>query len=72
MATQRMGQPVREFRFLGEDEVGELLQVLLVGADEAGDRWMVEHWEQFDENEIEHIFEEIFAIFRRMLEPAAG
>ncbi len=65
----RRGQEVGAVR---SDLPAELLQVLLVGADEAGDRWMVEHWEQFNENEIEHIFEEIFAIFRRMLEPPAG
>ena len=50
----------------------ELLQALLVGADEAGDRWMVENWHRFAEDEIEHLFEEIFAIFRRMLEPPPG
>jgi len=65
----RRGQDVATVR---SDLPAELLQVLLVGADEAGDRWMVERWEQFDENEIERIFEEVFAIFRRMLEPPPG
>ena len=65
----RRGQEVGAVR---SDLPAELLQVLLVGADEAGDRWMVERWEQFDENEIERIFEEVFAIFRRMLEPRPG
>ena len=45
-----------------------VLQALLVGADEAGDRWFVNYWEQLDESEIERLFEEVFAIFRRMLE----
>ncbi|MEJ2581147.1 MAG: TetR/AcrR family transcriptional regulator [Acidobacteriota bacterium] len=46
-----------------------LLEALLVGADEAGDRWVVEHWERFGEVEVERIFDEVFGIFRRMLEP---
>ena len=62
----RRGQEVGAVR---SDLPAELLQVMLVGADEAGDRWMVERWEQFEEDEIERIFEEVFAIFRRMLEP---
>ncbi len=65
----RRGQQVGAVR---SDLPAELLQVLLVGADEAGDRWMVERWEQFDELENERIFEEVFAIFRRMLEPPPG
>jgi len=47
----------------------ELLQALLVGADEAGDRWFVANWDRLNEKEIERLFEEVFAIFRRMLEP---
>ena len=47
----------------------ELLQALLVGADEAGDRWFVENWDGVAEKETERLFEEVFAIFRRMLEP---
>ncbi len=50
----------------------ELLQAMLVGADEAGDRWMVENWERIEEDEVERILEEVFAIFRRMLEPPTG
>lgn len=47
----------------------ELLQALLVGADEAGDRWFVENWDRLGNEEVERLFEEVFAIFRRMLEP---
>lgn len=47
----------------------ELLQLLLVGADEAGDRWFVENWNNHTEEEIERLFTEVFAIFRRMMEP---
>ena len=60
------GQEVGAVR---SDLPAELLQVLLVGADEAGDRWMVENWERFEESEVERLLEEVFAIFRRMLEP---
>lgn len=51
------------------DLPAELLQVLLIGADEAGDRWFVQNWDHLDEDELERLFEEVFAIFRRMLEP---
>jgi AcrR family transcriptional regulator len=63
------GQQVGAVR---SDLPAELLQVLLVGADEAGDRWMVENWERFGEDEVEQLLEELFAIFRRMLEPPPG
>lgn len=46
-----------------------LLQVLLVGADEACDRWFVDNWDRLGDDEVERLFEEVFAIFRRMLEP---
>ena len=62
----RRGQELGTVR---EDLPVELLQVLLVGADEAGDRWFVENWDRLGEDEIERLFEEVFAIFRRMLEP---
>ncbi len=60
------GQEVGAVR---SDLPAELLQVMLVGADEAGDRWMVENWARLEESEVERLLEEIFAIFRRMLEP---
>ena len=43
-----------------------------VGADEAGDQWFVANWHRLDESEIERLFDEVFAIFRRMLEPPPG
>ena len=61
----RRGQTIGTVR---ADLPAELLQALLVGADEAVDRWFVNNWEQLDEREIERLFEEVFAIFRRMLE----
>lgn len=62
----RRGQALNAVR---SDLPAELLQALLVGADEAGDRWFVSNWERLDETEIERLFEEVFSIFRRMLEP---
>jgi len=53
-----------------DDLPAELLLALLVGADEAGDRWFVDRWERLGEAEIERLFGEVFAILRRMLEPS--
>lgn len=63
---------IRKGRRLGtvrDDLPVELLQFLLVGADEAGDRWFVENWDHHTEEEIKRLFTEVFAIFRRMMEP---
>jgi AcrR family transcriptional regulator len=62
----RRGQKIGSVRV---DLPAELLQALLVGADEAGDRWFVENWAGLGEEEVERLFGEVFAIFRRMLEP---
>lgn len=61
----RRGQEMGTVR---ADMPAELLQALLVGADEAADRWLFSHWETTDEAEMERICSEMFAIFRRMLE----
>ena len=47
-----------------------LLQAILIGADEAADQWFVGNWDDLEDDEIERLFTEVFAIFRRMLEPA--
>ena len=59
----------RRFGTVRDDLPVELLQFLLVGADEAGDRWFVENWDHHTEEEIKRLFTEVFAIFRRMMEP---
>ena len=61
----RRGQDIGTVR---GDLPAELLQALLVGADEAADRWLFSHWETTDPAEMERICSEMFAIFRRMLE----
>ena len=71
-ARQWQAELIRRGQQLGtvrDDLPVELLQALLVGADEAGDRWFVENWEHLGESEVESLFQEVFAIFRRMLEP---
>ena len=65
-ALIRRGQELGAVR---EDLPVELLLALLVGADEAADRWFVENWEEQTERDTERLFQEVFAIFRRMLEP---
>jgi AcrR family transcriptional regulator len=70
-ARQWQAELIRRGQTLGtvrDDLPVELLQALLVGADEAGDRWFVNNWERLEEPEVERLFEEVFAIFRRMLE----
>lgn len=70
-ARQWQAELIRRGQALGtvrNDLPVELLQALLVGADEAGDRWFVENWEELVEPEVERLFQEVFAIFRRMLE----
>ena len=71
-ARQWQAELIRRGQTLGavrDDLPVGLLQALLVGADEAGDRWFVSNWENLEEKEIERLFQEVFAIFRRMLEP---
>jgi AcrR family transcriptional regulator len=71
-ARQWQAELIRRGQALGtvrDDLPVELLQALLVGADEAGDRWFVDKWDDLEENEIERLFQEVFAIFRRMIEP---
>jgi AcrR family transcriptional regulator len=72
VARQWQAELIRRGQACGvvrSDLPAELLQALLVGADEAGDRWFVEHWDGFEDSEIERMFDEVFAVFRRMLEP---
>jgi len=70
-ARQWQAELIRRGQALGtvrDDLPVELLQALLVGADEAADRWFVNNWDGLGEKEIERLFQEVFAIFRRMLE----
>ena len=71
-ARQWQAELIRRGQALGtvrDDLPVELLQALLVGADEAGDRWFVDKWDDLEKKEIERLFQEVFAIFRRMIEP---
>jgi AcrR family transcriptional regulator len=62
----RRGQ---ELGVVRDDLPVALLQTLLVGADEAADRWFVEHWNRLPEKDTERLFQEVLAILRRMMEP---
>ena len=59
----------QELGTVRDDLPVDLMLALLTGADEAADRWFVDHWDHESEDEIERLFEEVFAIFQRMMEP---
>lgn len=65
----RRGQEIGAVR---TDLPADLLLVMLNGADEDGDRWIVDNWRRFDENEIERLSEAVIETLRRILEPRAG
>ena len=70
-ARQWQAELIRRGQALGtvrRDLPVELLQALLVGADEAGDRWFANNWDGLAEKEIERLLQEVFAILRRILE----
>jgi hypothetical protein len=46
----------------------ELLVEIVVGADQGGDRWMVEHWDQFSAEEISRIVDGRVDLLRDMLD----
>lgn len=62
----RQGQKVGAVR---SDLPAPLLQVLLAGADEVGDQWVIDNWHRFETTEIERISEAVVAILRGILEP---
>jgi AcrR family transcriptional regulator len=71
-ARELQGALIRRGQELGtvrDDLPVDLMLALLTGADEAADRWFVDHWEHESEDENERLFEEVFAIFKRMMEP---
>ena len=71
-AREFQGALIRRGQELGtvrDDLPVDLMLALLTGADEAADRWFVNHWDHKSDDEIERLSEEVFAIFRRMVEP---
>jgi AcrR family transcriptional regulator len=65
----RRGQAVGAVR---SDLPEDLLVALAMGASEAADRWMVEHWEELDPREAEPVTLRLFEAIRRLLEPPPG
>jgi len=46
-----------------------LLLAMVLGMDEAGDRWVLEHFEELGEAEVERIWKLVFGMWRKMLAP---
>jgi AcrR family transcriptional regulator len=46
----------------------DLLVEIVMGADQGGDRWMIEHWEQFSEEDIRKIVDARVDLLRDMLD----
>jgi AcrR family transcriptional regulator len=65
----RRGQTVGAVR---TDLPEDLLVALAIGASEAADRWMVEHWEAVDPRDAKPVALRLFDAIRRLLEPHPG
>ncbi len=59
----------QELELVRDDLPTGLLLAMLAGAGEACDRWMSEHWEQMPPEQALAASTELFAIFRKMVEP---
>lgn len=46
-----------------------LLLAMVLGMDEAGDRWVLEHFEELGEAEVERIWKIVFSMWKRMISP---
>jgi AcrR family transcriptional regulator len=46
-----------------------LLLAMVLGMDEAGDRWVLEHYDELGQEEVERIWNIVFGMWRRMLSP---
>ena len=46
-----------------------LLLAMVLGMDEAGDRWVLEHYEELGEAEVERIWKIVFGMWQRMFSP---
>lgn len=49
-----------------------LLLSAVLGAAESSDRWMVDHWEELDEQTVRHCSDALFRMLRTMASPAAA
>ncbi len=65
-AVLERGQEIGAVR---SDLPADLLLVMLVGADEAGDRWLVTRWDELGTDRQERLSEAVFDVLRRMLAP---
>ncbi len=46
-----------------------LLLAMVLGADEAGDRWVLEHFEELGNDEVKRIWSVVMTMWRRMISP---
>ncbi|MCU0665008.1 MAG: TetR/AcrR family transcriptional regulator, partial [Myxococcota bacterium] len=59
----------RELGLVRRDLPEGLLLGLILALDEAADRWMSEHWDEFDAAELQRISATLFEMWTRMLAP---
>lgn len=67
-AFVRRGQELGAVR---RDVPTEWLLAVLAGADQAADRWMLDHWPELTAGEREQMSGQLFDVWRRIAEPAA-
>ena len=65
-ALVRRGQ---ELGVVRRDVPIEWLLAVLAGADQAGDRWMLDHWPELAAGQREHMSGQLFNVWRRIAEP---
>ncbi len=68
-ALIRRGQEVGAVR--GDLPIGLLLSVL-AAADQAGDRWMLDHWQELPPGDREQLTARLFNLWRRLAQPGAA
>ena len=48
-----------------------LLLAMVIASAEASDRWMVDHWQDFEPAELDATANEVFVTLRRIVEPGS-
>lgn len=66
---ERLLRRGREVGVVRNDVPEGLLLAILLAWDEAGDRWMAEHWEELGEAGVEELTGKLFGMMRRMVAP---
>ena len=58
-----------ELKVVRDDLPLGLLLAMVLGMDEAGDRWVLEHFEELGEAEVQRIWKIVFGMWQKMLSP---